>query len=119
MSQQKLQNHLANFIDLFRPGSYDQILFYRVKAGRNEAFPAANFDCTDSACPVRFQFLVVTERRNKYVCTLSCLQNFAYRVNLRIGIFALSGLAALALLTVSYQIIKAATANPADSLRYE
>ena len=49
------------------------------------------------------------------------LQNFAYRVNLGIGIFMLSGLAvlAIALLTVSYQTIKAATANPVDSLRYE
>jgi putative ABC transport system permease protein len=62
---------------------------------------------------------MVTECRDKYICFLSCLQNFAYRVNLRIGIFLLSGLAALALLTFSYQIIKAATANPADSLRYE
>ncbi len=49
------------------------------------------------------------------------LQNFAYRINLSIWIFLLSGLAALliALLTVSYQTLKAATANPVDSLRYE
>jgi putative ABC transport system permease protein len=49
------------------------------------------------------------------------LQVFAYRTDLSIWIFILSGLAALcsALLTVSYQSIKAATANPADSLRYE
>jgi len=49
------------------------------------------------------------------------LQNFAYRVPLSIWIFLLSGLAALviALLTVSYQTVKAATANPVDSLRYE
>ena len=36
-------------------------------------------------------------------------------------IFIISGLAALtvALLTVGYQAVKAATANPADCLRYE
>ncbi len=49
------------------------------------------------------------------------LQNFAYRINIGLGIFIVSGVVALmiALLTVSYQIIKAATANPVDSLRYE
>jgi len=49
------------------------------------------------------------------------LQNFAYRIDLSIWIFILSGLAAfgIALLTVSYQSIKAATANPVDTLRYE
>lgn len=49
------------------------------------------------------------------------LQNFAYRAHLSVWIFILSGLAALviALLTVSFQTIKAATANPVDSLRYE
>ncbi len=49
------------------------------------------------------------------------LQRFAYHVNLNVWIFIISGLAALviALLTVSHQTIKAATANPVDSLRYE
>jgi ABC-type antimicrobial peptide transport system permease subunit len=49
------------------------------------------------------------------------LQNFAYRVDLSVWIFSLSGLSAMviALLTISYQSIKAATANPVDSLRYE
>ncbi len=49
------------------------------------------------------------------------LQRFAYRIDLGIGIFILSGIAALciALLTVSLLTIKAATANPVDSLRYE
>ncbi len=49
------------------------------------------------------------------------LQNFAYRINIEIWIFILSGIFSLliALLTVSYQSIKAATANPVDSLRYE
>ena len=49
------------------------------------------------------------------------LQGFAYRINLSIGTFILSGLIALliALLTVSYQAIKAARANPVDALRYE
>ncbi len=49
------------------------------------------------------------------------LQNFAYRMNLGIGIFFLSTLVALvvALATVSYQAIKAALANPVETLRYE
>ena len=49
------------------------------------------------------------------------LQEFAYRTDLSVWIFLLSGLTAfcIALLTVSYQSIKAATANPVDSLRYE
>jgi putative ABC transport system permease protein len=49
------------------------------------------------------------------------LNSFAYRISLSVWIFLLSGLMALtiALLTVSYQSIKAATANPVDSLRYE
>jgi len=49
------------------------------------------------------------------------LGKYAYRTHIGLEIFVLSGLAALliALLTVSYQAIKAARANPADSLRYE
>jgi putative ABC transport system permease protein len=49
------------------------------------------------------------------------LQSYPYRTSLGIGDFILSGLCALiiALLTVSYQSVKAATANPVDSLRYE
>ena len=49
------------------------------------------------------------------------LQSFAYRIDLGISTFILSGLIALfiALLTVSYQAIKAARANPVEALRYE
>lgn len=49
------------------------------------------------------------------------LERYAYRTHMGLEIFILSGLAAflIALLTVSYQAIKAARANPADSLRYE
>lgn len=49
------------------------------------------------------------------------LKNFAYRATLGIEIFILSGLLALliALGTVSYQSIRAAAANPVESLRYE
>jgi putative ABC transport system permease protein len=56
-----------------------------------------------------------------YFVSYKWLENFAYRVNLGMGIFILSGLAslAIALLTISCQTIKAATANPVDSLRYE
>jgi putative ABC transport system permease protein len=49
------------------------------------------------------------------------LKNFAYRTDMSIWIFAASGILALliALLTVSSHAIKAATANPVESLRYE
>jgi putative ABC transport system permease protein len=49
------------------------------------------------------------------------LRNFAYRINIDILIFVLSSALVLfvALLTVSYQSIRAATAQPIDSLRYE
>jgi len=49
------------------------------------------------------------------------LQDFAYRVEIQWWIFALSGLLALvvALLTVSFQSIKAALMNPVKSLRSE
>ncbi len=49
------------------------------------------------------------------------LEGFAYHINLNILTFLASGILALmiALLTVSFQTFKAATANPVDSLRYE
>ena len=49
------------------------------------------------------------------------LQNFAYKINLSVGIFILSGLVALfiALIAISSQGIRAALTNPANSLRYE
>jgi|GEM_PF-3910469 len=49
------------------------------------------------------------------------LQSFAYRIDLGFSIFFLSGMASLfiAVITVSYQSIKAATLNPVESLRYE
>jgi len=49
------------------------------------------------------------------------LQDFAYRIDIGIWIFVISALLALAvaILTVSYQAIRAATANPIDALHYE
>jgi len=49
------------------------------------------------------------------------LKNFAFRVDIGVWTFVLSGILVLlvAILTVSYQSIKAAVANPVDSLRYE
>jgi len=61
------------------------------------------------AWPVAYHFI------NKW------LQNFAYKINLSVWNFIFSGLVALAIaiLTVGYQTIKAAYANPVNSLRYE
>ncbi len=49
------------------------------------------------------------------------LQSFAYRINISWWIFAIAGISALmvALITVSFQAIKAAIANPVTSLRSE
>jgi len=49
------------------------------------------------------------------------LQNFAYRIEISWWVFALAGGMALviALLTVSIHAIRAAVANPVESLRYE
>jgi putative ABC transport system permease protein len=49
------------------------------------------------------------------------LQNFAYRIDISWWIFVLSGgiALAIALITVSFQSIKAAIANPIKALRYE
>jgi len=49
------------------------------------------------------------------------LEDFVYRINIQWWMFALAGVAAvaIALLTVSWQAIRAAMANPVDSLRDE
>jgi putative ABC transport system permease protein len=49
------------------------------------------------------------------------LENFAYRITLDISIFVFAGLIALAIaiLTISFQSVKAALANPVKSLKYE
>ncbi|MDH5383968.1 MAG: ABC transporter permease [Candidatus Aminicenantes bacterium] len=49
------------------------------------------------------------------------LQNFAYRIELSWWMFVLAAVLALviALITVSFQTVKAALRNPVDSLRYE
>lgn len=61
------------------------------------------------AWPVAYYFM------NKW------LEDFAYRIDITLWVFVLSGGIALliALVTVSYQAIKAALANPVESLRYE
>jgi len=61
------------------------------------------------AVPVAYYFM------NKW------LQDFAYRININWWLFILAGFIALiiAFLTISVQAIRAATANPVDSLKYE
>jgi len=56
-----------------------------------------------------------------YFITRSWLQSFAYRVDIEIHMFLFSAVLAIiiAFLTVSYQVIKAALANPVESLKYE
>lgn len=49
------------------------------------------------------------------------LNEFAYRIPIGLGVFIISALIAfgIAILTVSYQAMKAALSNPVDALRYE
>jgi len=49
------------------------------------------------------------------------MQNYAYRISISWWVYLLSGSLALtiALLTVGYQSLRSALANPADSIRYE
>ena len=56
-----------------------------------------------------------------FFMTKSWLQDFAYRIELTWTIFIAAGIATItiALLTVCFQSIKAAIANPVNSLRSE
>ncbi|MEW6752491.1 MAG: hypothetical protein AB1505_16115 [Candidatus Latescibacterota bacterium] len=56
-----------------------------------------------------------------YLAMSRWLQGFAYRIDLGPGVLALAGAAALlaASLTVSWQTLRAALANPAEALRCE
>ncbi len=56
-----------------------------------------------------------------YILLNKWLQTFAYQINMGWSLFILTGLAVLvvSLLTVGWQILRAAMANPVDSLRYE
>jgi putative ABC transport system permease protein len=49
------------------------------------------------------------------------LRDFAYKIDIRISTFVIAGILTLmiALITISYQAIKAAIANPVKSIRYE
>lgn len=56
-----------------------------------------------------------------YMGMSSWLENFAYRIDIGWGIFILSGLISLviSIITVGSQVLRAATSNPVESLRYE
>lgn len=56
-----------------------------------------------------------------YLMLSKWLENFAFRTELSLSLFAIAGIAALAiaLVTISYHIVKAARINPVESLRYE
>ncbi len=56
-----------------------------------------------------------------YYAMAKWLENFAYRMDIRLWIFVISGALAfiIAIITVIFQAAKAALANPVDALRYE
>ena len=49
------------------------------------------------------------------------LQNFAYRIDMSLQMFVAAALAVLsvAMLSISYQVLKAAHINPVDAIKYE
>ncbi|MBK7873661.1 MAG: hypothetical protein IPJ74_24875 [Saprospiraceae bacterium] len=56
-----------------------------------------------------------------YYATNNWLQDFAYRINLNGWLFGMAGVLAvvIAFITISFQSIRAAMANPVNSLRRE
>ena len=56
-----------------------------------------------------------------YLAMNTWLQHFAYRIEISPGIFLMAGLTALgiAFLSVGFQSVRAAVANPVQSLRYD
>jgi len=56
-----------------------------------------------------------------YIIMNKWLQSFAYRTEIRLWMFLISVIliTGIAIMTVSYQALKAALANPVKSLRYE
>lgn len=56
-----------------------------------------------------------------WLVTSNWLENFAYNINLGVGIFLLAGVLAIgiALLTVGYRTMRSALSDPVDALRYE
>ncbi|OGU60100.1 MAG: hypothetical protein A2V66_10425 [Ignavibacteria bacterium RBG_13_36_8] len=56
-----------------------------------------------------------------YILMNSWLQDFAYRIQIELDVFVYAGLLSilLMLVTVSYQSVKAAVANPIDSIKHE
>jgi len=56
-----------------------------------------------------------------YLIINKLLQNFAYRVDMGSGVFAVTIISSLliAIVTISFQTIKAANSNPVDALKYE
>ena len=69
--------------------------------------------------PIGFAFLIATPLT--YLAMQKWLEGFAYSVDIGLGVFLLTGglVLLISILTVGYQSIKTALANPVKSLRYE
>ncbi len=82
---------------------------------------------TDIVTMLSKEFLILVAIANlaawpaAYFIMKNWLSDYAYKTKLGVDIFLLAGIAvlAIALLTVSYQAIKSAVANPVKSLKYE
>ena len=74
---------------------------------------------TDFLKPVLIGFFLAVPLG--YLFIQNWLQNFAYRIDMGVGVFAMAGLilVAIALIAISWQSIRVATANPVNHIRGE
>jgi putative ABC transport system permease protein len=114
---------LISCLGLFGLSSYSAVRKTK-EIGVRKVLGASNFSIIKN---ISMEFIYLVLLSNLIVWPVAYyvmnqwLQKFAYHTKLSLVVFILAGLATLtiALLTICYQTLKAARANPVDALRYE